>query len=68
MHLADSPNHPEFPSTVLRPGEKWHSTTVYQFTTSTRQPTTCLTGPVTVFGLGIGLAGLLVAGIVSLIK
>lgn len=68
MHLADSPNHPEFPSTVLRPGETWHSTTVYQFTTSTRQPTTCLTGPVTVFGLGIGLAGLLVAGIVSLIK
>lgn len=68
MHLADSPNHPEFPSTVLRPGETWRSTTVYQFSTSTRQPTICLTGPVTVFGLGIGLAGLLVAGIVSLIK
>ena len=31
MHLADSPNHPEFPSTVLRPGETWRSTTVYQF-------------------------------------
>ena len=31
MHLADSPNHPEFPSTVLRPGETWRSTTMYQF-------------------------------------
>lgn len=68
MHLADSPNHPEFPSTVLRPGETWRSTTVYQFTSSTRQPTTCLTGAVTAYGLGIGLAGLLVAGVVALIK
>lgn len=31
MHLADSPNHPEFPSTTLRPGETWRSTTVYEF-------------------------------------
>ena len=68
MHLADSPNHPEFPSTVLRPGETWRSTTVYQFTTSTSQPTTCLTGAVAAYGLGIGLAGLLVAGVVALIK
>jgi aldose 1-epimerase len=30
-HFPDSPNHPEFPSTVLRPGERWTSTTRYRF-------------------------------------
>ena len=33
MHLADSPNKPQFPSTLLRPGEKFHSKTVFLFTT-----------------------------------
>jgi aldose 1-epimerase len=31
QHYPDAPNHPEFPSTVLRPGEKFQSTTVYKF-------------------------------------
>jgi aldose 1-epimerase len=31
QHFPDSPNQPDFPSTVLRPGERYHSTTVYQF-------------------------------------
>ncbi|MFB4424739.1 aldose epimerase family protein [Streptomyces sp. QL37] len=31
QHFPDSPNHPEFPSTVLRPGEEFISTTVYGF-------------------------------------
>jgi aldose 1-epimerase len=31
QHYPDSPNKPEFPSTVLRPGEKYHTTTVYKF-------------------------------------
>lgn len=31
-HYPDSPNHPEFPSTVLKPGETYGSTTVYTFT------------------------------------
>lgn len=31
QHFPDSPNHPDFPSTVLRPGSKFHSTTVYRF-------------------------------------
>ena len=31
QHFPDSPNQPEFPSTVLRPGEKFASTTVYKF-------------------------------------
>ena len=31
QHFPDSPNHPEFPSTVLRPGEEFRSTTIYRF-------------------------------------
>jgi aldose 1-epimerase len=31
QHYPDSPNHPNFPSTVLRPGQLYHSTTIYQF-------------------------------------
>jgi len=31
QHYPDSPNKPEFPSTVLRPGEKYQTTTVYKF-------------------------------------
>lgn len=31
QHFPDSPNHPAFPSTVLRPGETFSSTTVFQF-------------------------------------
>jgi aldose 1-epimerase len=33
QHFPDSPNHPEFPSTVLRPGETFQSTTVHRFST-----------------------------------
>lgn len=31
QHYPDSPNHPIFPSTILRPGNKYTSTTVYKF-------------------------------------
>jgi aldose 1-epimerase len=31
QHFADSPNHPRFPSTVLRPDEHYRSATVYEF-------------------------------------
>ena len=31
QHFPDSPNHPNFPSTVLRPGQKYTSTTVLDF-------------------------------------
>jgi aldose 1-epimerase len=31
QHFPDSPNHPEFPSTVLRPGETFRSTTEFVF-------------------------------------
>jgi aldose 1-epimerase len=33
QHYPDSPNRPEYPSTVLRPGEQFDSTTVYKFLT-----------------------------------
>lgn len=31
QHFPDSPNHAEFPSTELRPGERYHHRTVYRF-------------------------------------
>ena len=31
QHYPDSPNHPNFPSTVLRPGETFRSVSVYKF-------------------------------------
>lgn len=33
QHFPDSVNQPSFPSTVLRPGETYRSTTVYRFST-----------------------------------
>ena len=31
QHFPDSPNHPQFPSTVLRPGERYTGRIVYRF-------------------------------------
>jgi len=33
QHYPDSPNHPNFPSTVLGPGATFNSTTIYKFST-----------------------------------
>lgn len=33
QHYPDSPNKKHFPSTVLRPGEKYHTETIYKFGT-----------------------------------
>ncbi len=33
QHFPDSPNQPKFPSTVLKPGSVYESTTVYRFAT-----------------------------------
>lgn len=33
QHFPDSPNHPDFPSAVLGPGQRFHSLTVYKFAT-----------------------------------
>ncbi|HXY00144.1 MAG TPA: aldose epimerase family protein [Candidatus Limnocylindrales bacterium] len=31
QHFPDSPNHPKFPTTELKPGAKFHSITIYRF-------------------------------------
>ena len=31
QHFPDSPNHPDFPTTVLRPGENYTQNTIYRF-------------------------------------
>jgi aldose 1-epimerase len=31
QHFPDSPNHPGFPSTILRPGEQYDTQTVFRF-------------------------------------
>jgi aldose 1-epimerase len=31
QHFPDSPNHPAFPTTLLKPGAHYHTTTVYKF-------------------------------------
>jgi aldose 1-epimerase len=33
QHFPDSPNRPEFPTTVLRPGEVYHEVTTFTFST-----------------------------------
>jgi aldose 1-epimerase len=37
QHFPDSPNQPQFPSTVLRPGEHYHSETRWHFTTDSSE-------------------------------
>jgi aldose 1-epimerase len=34
QHFPDSVNKPKFPSTILRPGKKYHQTTVHKFATA----------------------------------
>ena len=38
QHFPDSPNKPNFPTTELRPGQEFHSTTVYRFSTDAALP------------------------------
>jgi aldose 1-epimerase len=33
QHYPDSPNHPEFPSVVLKPGQTYKNTIIYRFST-----------------------------------
>jgi aldose 1-epimerase len=37
QHYPDSPNHPDFPTTVLRPGQEYRSTTVWRFPAGPRR-------------------------------
>ena len=36
QHFPDSPNRPDFPSTILRPGERYHSLTIHRFSVKTK--------------------------------
>jgi len=36
QHFPDSPNHPDFPTTELKPGETRHSTTTFTFSTQAK--------------------------------
>lgn len=38
QHFPDSPNKPNFPSIELKPGQEFHSTTVYRFSTDAALP------------------------------
>lgn len=38
QHFPDSPNKPDFPSTELKPGQEFHSTTIYRFSADTAVP------------------------------
>ncbi len=38
QHYPDSPNHPSFPSTILKPGETYRSKTIYRFSAADRLP------------------------------
>jgi|SRR5579862_2663736 len=33
QHFPDSPNHPDFPTTELKPGQRYHTITIYSFST-----------------------------------
>jgi aldose 1-epimerase len=36
QHFPDSPNHPAFPTTELKPGQTMHSTTTFTFSTQAK--------------------------------
>jgi aldose 1-epimerase len=38
QHFPDSPNQPDFPSTILSPGEIYYHTTIYKFSTKAPAP------------------------------
>ena len=67
MHFADSPNHEEFPSTVLRPGETYRSQTTYQFSGYTHKKRN-LQSSILMYGGVASLTGLGIFGVISLTK
>jgi aldose 1-epimerase len=67
MHLADSPNQSAFPSTVLRPGETYHSQTVFQFSEKTPKKRNLLSS-ILIYSGAASLTGLGIVGLFSLVK
>ena len=43
QHFPDSPHHPNFPPVELRPGEHYHTTTIYKFSTRGASPGSVVT-------------------------
>jgi len=41
QHVADSPNQPRFPTTILRPGQTYRQTTIWRFGTDGAAPPDC---------------------------
>ena len=68
MHFSDSPNHSEFPSTVLRPGETYRSRTTYQFSDKPSHRDRNLVQSILLYSGAASLTGLGIIGIVSLAK
>ena len=44
QHFPDSPNHPNFPSTILEPGQTYRTTTVHKFSRKYTRSTGPMTG------------------------
>lgn len=42
QHFPDSPNKPNFPNTELKPGQDFHSTTIFRFATDASLATAAL--------------------------
>ncbi|WP_424492717.1 aldose epimerase family protein [Salinimicrobium sp. GXAS 041] len=38
QHFPDAPNQPDFPSTVLEPGEKYQTVSIYKFSVAEKKP------------------------------
>ena len=66
MHFADSPNHDEFPSTVLRPGETFTSQTIFSFSEHPHKKRN-LQSSILLYGGAASLIGLGAVGVMSLI-
>ena len=66
MHFGDSPNHDEFPSTVLRPGETFTSQTIFSFSEHSHKKRN-LQSSILLYGGAASLIGLGAVGVMSLI-
>ena len=67
MHFSDSPNQSDFPSTVLRPGNTFRSSTTYQFSCHTHDERNLLSS-ILMYGGAASLTGLGIIGVVSIVK
>lgn len=68
MHFSDSPNHKEFPSTVLRSGETYRSQTTFHFSNKPAPREHNLMKSILLYSGAASITGLGIIGIVSLIK